>query len=92
MAVIGAGAYWDIHRQALPDANLITGGLIPGPAGIFRLPMKESLATRRGFRGRMGRNPDRGANGRMVGPVACHGFGCLVCCGRVLGSAGFEHC
>ena len=68
MAMIGAGAYWDIRRQALPDANLITGDPIPGPAGIFGLPMKESLATRRGFRGRMGRNPDRGANGRMVGP------------------------
>lgn len=60
------------------DANLIPGDPVPGQADLFKSPMSESLALRRGFRGRMSRNPDWGAKDGMMGSMAYQGAECLV--------------
>ena len=42
-AVTGAADYWDIGRQALTDAGLITSELIPGHAGIFESALMRAV-------------------------------------------------
>ena len=42
-AATGAADYWDVGRQALTDAGLITGDLIPGHAGIFETALMRAV-------------------------------------------------
>ena len=42
-AVTGAADYWDVGRQALTDAGLITSDLIPGHAGIFETALMRAV-------------------------------------------------
>lgn len=42
-AVTGAADYWDIGRQVLTDAGLITTDLIPGHAGIFETALMRAV-------------------------------------------------
>ena len=66
-AATGAADYWDIGRQALTDAGLITSDLIPGHAGIFEsalmravrpdLVSEAAMAETRATQSKAGQNP-----------------------------------